>query len=241
MKTLSKLAPSLKVVADDVAATKLRELLKDADDGFRRVVKAGLYIEWIAANLPQGQFMPWMEAHAPDVGQMTVYRWRTMAKNLCEWSGLKFTQWVNLPLPAEKFLTLPVAELPKTMQAARTKMDEALDSARTPKQLFLDIGFKQGDLDEHGYPRAKRGNKSGKGCTKAMRMKALAVTDRERLEELKLWCEGATERLLHDVGVKGIARLDEIANGRAVLVKFTDAVAYAHSFLQDLKRGRGQL
>jgi len=43
------------------------------------------------------------------------------------------------------------------------------------------------------------------------------------------------------VGVKGIARLDEIANGRAVLVKFTDAVAYAHSFLQDLKRGRGQL
>ena len=38
MNKLTKNSPSLKVIADDVAATKLRELLKDADDGFRRVV-----------------------------------------------------------------------------------------------------------------------------------------------------------------------------------------------------------
>ena len=238
MKSLTKI-PSLKVVPDDQATTKLRELLKDADDGFRRVVKAGLYIEWIAANLPHGQLMDWLGEYAPDMPHMTIHRWRTMAKNLCDWSGIKLPNLVNLTIPAEKLLDFPVAELPANLQKARAKMDEVLDSSRTPKQLFLDIGFKQGELDEHGYPRAKRGaHKGSKGCTKEMREKAKFATDLEMLEELKLWTETATTRLLEDVGVKKMARLDEIPGGYAVLARFTDAVAYAHSFLQNLKKSR---
>lgn len=215
MSKLTKHSPSLKVVADDVAAAKLRELLKDADDGFRRVVKVGLYIEWIAANLPHGQFMPWLAEHAPDVGQMTVYRWRSMAKNLCEWSGLKFTNLVNLTIPAENLLTLPVEKLPANLQKARWKMDEVLDSARTPKQLFLDIGFKQGELDAAGYPKAKVGRAKGSGgASKEQRAKARELEERatdeairEKLLEIAEWLEAKSDDA--GLGRPGVKDSDE--------------------------------
>ena len=162
MKTLTKI-PSLKIVADTQAADRLRELIKDADDGFRRVVKVGLYIEWIAANLPHGQLLPWIAEHCADVSPMTVHRWRTMAKNICDWAGLKFTNLVNLPMDGARLLECPASELPPQLAKARAKMEEVLDSARTPKQLFLDIGFKQGELGADGYPCAKRGRRKGEG------------------------------------------------------------------------------
>lgn len=236
MNKLQKLAPSLKVVADDVAATKLRELLKDADDGFRRVVKAGLYIEWIAANLPHGQFLHWLDAHASDVPQRVVYRWRTMAKNLCEWSGLKFANLANLTVPAENLLTLPVTDLPKNMQAARTKMDEVLDSARTPKQLFLDIGFKQGELGADGYPRAKRGNKSGKGCTKAMRMQAKYANDQERLIAMEINAGIFITWVKENLTLNGFPRMDEAPGGKKTLLAFKAAIKEAHLFFVNLER-----
>jgi hypothetical protein len=160
---LAKKTPSLEVVSDQIAADKLRELLRDADDGLRRVVRCGLYIEWVSANLPHGQLMPWLEANCPDVSNNTVLRWRTLAKNICEWSGFKFAQWANLPATNALLLDCPVDELPVKLRAAREKMDELLDSARTPKQLFFDMGFKQGELDTHGYPKAKRGRRVGEG------------------------------------------------------------------------------
>lgn len=236
MNKLQKLAPSLKVVADDVAATKLRELLKDADDGFRRVVKAGLYIEWIAANVPHGQFQPWIEAHCPDVPHVTIHRWRSLAKNLCEWSGLKLSNLDNLTVPAENLLTLPVAELPKNLQAARSKMDEVLDSARTPKQLFLDIGFKQGELGADGYPRAKRGNKSGQGCTKAMRMQAKYANDQERLIAMEINAGIFINWVKENLTLNGFPRMDEAPGGKKTLLAFKAAVKEAHLFFVNLER-----
>lgn len=163
---------ALKIVTDEAAATRLRELIKDADDGLRRVVKCGLYIEWLAANLPHGQLMPWVAANCPDVSEPTVRRWRTMAKNVCEWAGIKFVNLTNLSC-GDRLLDLPEDELPPQMQKCRAKMDELLDSARTPKQLFFDMGFKQGELDAAGYPRAKQGRRKGEGgATKLQRMAA---------------------------------------------------------------------
>lgn len=235
------MAPSLKVIADDTAAAKLRELLKDADDGFRRVVKVGLYIEWIAANLKHGQLSPWLESHAPDVAAVTIHRWRTMAKNLCEWSGLKFSNLENLAIPAENLLTLPVEKLPANLQKARNKMDEVLDSARTPKQLFLDIGFKQGELDAAGYPKAKLGRRKGEGgATKEQRRAAEARDDAARLIGLNESTIKVADFLMQQVGVNGVARLDEVPDGTQTLQRLTEAVAYAHGFLQNLKKGRGQ-
>ena len=233
-------APTLKVVSDDAAATKLRELLKDADDGFRRVVKVGLYIEWIAANLPHGQLMSWLEAHAPDVSQRSIYNWRSLAKNLCEWSGLKFASLANMPMSADKLLDCPVKDLSPALQKVRGKMDEALGESHSAKQLFLHLGFKQSEIDSStGYPKAKRGQAKGsKGCTKEMRLKAQYASEAERLEALKLWTENAVMNITDNLHLKGFALLDEVKGGKKILEDFTEVIADAHSFLQNLKKSR---
>lgn len=229
MSKLTKLSPSLKVIADDVAAQKLRELLKDADDGFRRVVKVGLYIEWLAANLPHGQLMNWAAAHCPDVPERTMYRWRTMAKNLCEWSGLKFANLANLTVPAENLLTLPLEKLPPHLQKARAKMDEILDSARTPKQLFFDMGFKQGELDAAGYPKAKLGRLKGQGgATKEQRANAAQLEEAEQITEMKLKAEEFAD-WLQDVFEDG--KIDKIF-GTAILQRLDERMGYARGYIK---------
>jgi hypothetical protein len=234
---LQKNTPTLKVVADDQAAQKLRELLKDADDGFRRVVKVGLYIEWIAANLPQGQFLPWLRAHCEDVPYVTIHRWRTMAKNLCEWAGLKLSNLDNLPVPAEKLLDLPPADLPPEIARAREKMEEVLDSARTPKQLFLDIGFKQGELGPDGYPRARVGQMKGsKGCTKKMRLDAKALNDQERLTAAVANVPAICLWLKKNCNLNGFPRFDEVAGGRQAHAQIREAVEDAAAFFRDFDR-----
>lgn len=165
--TLVKVVPKLEIAKDDEVADHLRHLLKDADDGFRRVVKVGLYIEWIAANLARGQLMPWLEAHCPDVSQRTIYNWRSLAKNLCEWSGLKFASLANLPMAGDQLLELPPEKLPPQLRESRQKMEEALSASKTAKQLFLFLGFKQGEIDEStGYPKAKIGRRKNEGGRK---------------------------------------------------------------------------
>lgn len=213
--------PSLAVVADEVAAAKLRELLKDADDGLRRVIKCGLYIEWIASLLPHGQLMRWLETHCPDVGKMTVYRWRSLSKNMMEWAGLKFATLANLPFSADKLLDLPSAELPPLVRGAREKMDTLLDSARTPKQLFFDMGFKQGDLDGEGYPRARRGRRPGDGGRAPAPLPALTVEAIvvARQQAALRFCD-RIDTLLNKLGIDFIA-LDDAQRGllRATLEK----------------------
>ena len=186
MNTLSKV-PTLKIVPDSEASTKLRELLKDADDGFRRVVKVGLYIEWIAANLKQGQFMPWLEAHAPDVSQRSIYNWRSLAKNLCEWSNLKFASLANLPMSADKLLDAPSEKLTPQLQNVQKKMNEALAESHSAKQLFLFLGFKQGEIDAStGYPKTKRGRAKGSsGLSKKQREEAALRKEQATLNEME--------------------------------------------------------
>lgn len=202
--------------------------LRDADDGFRRVVKAGLYIEWIAANLPHGQLMEWLQTHCPDISNNTILRWRTMAKNLCEWSGLKFAKLANLTVPADRLLDLPVSELPTNIQAAREKMDEVLDSARTPKQLFLDMGFKQGELDAAGYPRAKRGRAKGEGgASKEQRATAQQLEARERITATSLKAESTAEWLLDQSDDEGFGHLI----GTEALIKLDSAMKIARAYI----------
>lgn len=241
MNKLTKNSPSLKVIADDVAATKLRELLKDADDGFRRVVKVGLYIEWIAANLPHGQLMSWLEAHAPDVSQRSIYNWRSLAKNLCEWSGLKFAAVANLPMSADKLLDCKPSDLTPQMQSVQRKMNEALTESKSASQLFLHLGFKQSEIDSHGYPRAKRGQMKGSsGLTKEQRIKAQNATEAERMVALKLWMENTMERMAGECHLKGFPQVDEIPGGKRVLEQFTDTIADCHLFLTNLRKSRNQ-
>ncbi len=230
------ITPSLRVVPDVVAADRLRELIKDADDGMRRILKCGLYIEWMAAVLPNGQLLKWIELHCPDVGLSTVYRWRSLAKNVCEWAGFEFSQWENLPFSGDKLLELPSTQLPHAVQAAREKMDLLLDSAKTPKQLFLDLGFKSGDLDEHGYPRKKAGRTKGcKGTTKEQRQAAREREEQERIEEIEITAGEFCKWMEKVGGPKGVGLI-----GNGPFKKLRSTVDWFGGVLDQLHDQRGE-
>jgi hypothetical protein len=240
MKAVVKV-PSLKVVADNIAADKLRELLKDADDGLRRVVRCGLYIEWINANLQHGQFRAWLAANAPDVSEPTTRRWRSLARNICEWAGLKSVNLTHLPAGSALLLDCPAETLPAEVREAREKMDTLLDSARTPKQLFLDMGFKQGELDAAGYPRSKPGRRKGSnGNPKAVRQAAQERDDHAALVDILGKMEEFTEILNDNRNLVFASRVDELPGGALALSKFQEAVSGAHFYFLNLMKGRGQ-
>lgn len=221
---------SLKIADDVQVASHLRELLEDADDGFRRVVKVGLYIEWIAANLPHRQLMPWIAQHCPEVTVRTITNWRSLAKNLMEWAGLKLERLSNLPIAGDQILALPPAELPKPLQKAREKMDEALGAAHGAKQLFLFLGFKQGEIDPStGYPRAKRGRLKGQGgATKEQRARAAAHSEEERLTALKLDMEDFTRWIRENGDDKGVGT----ARGSVEWTRLKEQVEYLAGYMR---------
>jgi len=228
MKSVTKI-PSLKIVTDQEASAKLVELIKDADDGLRRVVRCGLYIEWIAANLPHGQFLPWLETNCPTINERVTYRWRTLAKNICEWSGLKFDNLSNLTGNTVMLLDCPVEELPKSIQAARKKIDDLLDSAKTPKQLFLDMGFKQGELDDAGYARKKAGRRKGEGGASAeQRAKVALAVEKEQDNVITLKVIEITEWLNQFSDDKGLGRLA----GTPELAALDKAMDYARGYIR---------
>lgn len=219
---------------DESVAVKLRELLRDADDGFRRVVKAGLYIEWIAANLGHGQLLPWLEAHCPDVSQRTIYNWRSLAKNLCEWAGLKFATIANLPVSGDRLLDCPASELPEPVADAREKMKAALGDVKNPKQLFLFLGFKQGEIAPNGYPRAKIGRAKGEGgASREQRQAAQQSRETTRLKTVALMAEETAIWLEEHCDANGVGLIED-----RVTERLAEAVEFAHGFLQALIRAR---
>jgi len=237
MGQLATNKPTLKIVDDAQAANRLRELVKDADDGFRRVVKVGLYIEWIAANLKHGQLMPWLAAHAPEVSERTIYNWRSLAKNLCEWAGLKFASLANLQVSGDKLLDCPKDELSPQLAKARDKMEQALSESSSAKQLFLFLGFKQGEINPStGYPSAKRGRAKGEGgATREQRarhkikLREMDLVERQhRIKNIGEACEALAE----DAGL-----IDpEIADERAAALP---QIAKLYHLLMKLEQGRG--
>jgi hypothetical protein len=207
MNKLTKI-PSLKVIDDQHAADVLRSLVKDADDGFRRIVRCGIFIEWLAATLPWGQLMKWQEHYCPDVPLRSMYNWRNVAKNLCEWAKLEFATVANLGVPAEKFIDLPLDQLPKKLQPAREKIDEAMSQCDSPKQLFLFLGFKQGEIGENGQLKVKHGRlKGSKGLTKEQRAAAAEREEQERLDNLAESAQEAAELLIQNSDAKNFGQL----------------------------------
>lgn len=162
---LVKKIPTLAAVIPDAqAADRLRELVRDADSGLRRVLKCGLYIEWLAASLPHGKLVGWIEAHCPDVSERTVYNWRTLSRSVCEWVGLKFATIATLGLSGDKLIELPLIDLPAQARPYREKIDALLAEHKNAKQLFLALSFKQGQLDpETGTYVPKVGRRRGEG------------------------------------------------------------------------------
>lgn len=232
--TKFKSAPVLKVAPDEEVAERLRALVRDAEDGLRRVLTCGLYIEWIAASLPHGQLLPWMEANCPDIPQRTIYNWRTLARSVCEWVGLKFATMANLELPADQLLTLPEGDLPAKVLPWRKKIEKLLSENDTAKQLFFDLKVKQGELDDTGVFQPKIGRAKGEGgASRAQRISAKERLLQLEAESLELWAQEVARKLTQVSDERGLGLI-----GDETLDALCDAMDYAARFGRKLLAAR---
>lgn len=147
-KTLPVAAGSLEVMApeptgprlrggnDQAVATKLAELVHDAQEGVRRILVAGFFIEGIVRELPHGGTRTWLEEHCPQVHWRTVERWRQLARGVMESVGIEIDQMASLPLPIHEMLALPAGDVPKPMQELRGQIDDLI-ADKSARQLQL--------------------------------------------------------------------------------------------------------
>ena len=68
MKTLATKVPRLQKGNDKEVAAELGRLVRDAQDGTRRILICGLFIETIVTNLKHGELEAWVEAHEAEIG-----------------------------------------------------------------------------------------------------------------------------------------------------------------------------
>lgn len=139
---LTKTVPTLPKGNDAQVAAELHRLVTDANDGLRRILAAGFFIECIAGELKHGQLGPWLEAHCPHVDERTVRRWRDLARNVAEAAKVKTDTMSVLdgPWAGGNFLTLPTEELPNELSEARARIEDVI-AGKTAKQLCFE--FKQ--------------------------------------------------------------------------------------------------
>jgi len=155
-------APSLTIFRNEEAASKVRQLVSDAQDGLRRILVCGLYLETIKHDLPHGQFRRWLEAYVPEVTPRTVATWMTLASNIREAAGIKWEAASHLQTPIYDAITLPPQDRPAELQEACAKMDELM-AGKSARQLLLE--FKQAEEDADGNLVARRGRLPGSKTT----------------------------------------------------------------------------
>jgi len=142
MSKIAKTIPMLPKGNDAAVAQQLQTLVNDANDGLRRILAAGFFIECIAGELKHGQLGPWLEAHCPQVTRRSVERWRELARNVATAAKVKCDTVSQLEgaWTSGNFLTLPPTELPNELSEMRARIEEVIDG-KTAKQLCLE--FKQ--------------------------------------------------------------------------------------------------
>jgi hypothetical protein len=221
--------PTLPKGNDQAVAKQLTKLVKDASDGLRRIIIAGLFIEQIAAELKHGQLRPWLDAHCPDVTYRTVKRWRDLARNVAETAGVKLDTMSNLDLP--KMLALPAGKVPEAAKEVRQKIDDLI-AGKSAKQLFFE--FKQAEEAETGELKVKAGRMKGQGgATVAQRAAA------------KLTAEQEAAQAADDDVTALCAHIDELANdagiGRVsepVFARLLEALALLENYVKPLAKAR---
>ena len=121
---------------DAEVAAKLTELVHGAQDGLRRILVAGFFIESIVRQLPHGATKPWLEQHCPGIAWRTINDWRQLSRGVMEALGIEWDAAAKLPLPLHDALALPPAEVPKAMQALRGQIDDLI-ADKSARQLQL--------------------------------------------------------------------------------------------------------
>ena len=150
--------PQLTIFSDQEAASKVRQLVSDAQDGLRRIIVCGLYLETIKNDLPHGQFYRWLDAYCPDISRRTVSGWMTLAANMREVCGVKSATVAYLSTPIYEAISLLPEDRPEDVRDVCAKMDELM-SGKSARQLLLE--FKQAEEDADGHLVARRGRLPG--------------------------------------------------------------------------------
>lgn len=128
--------PSLSGGNDAEVAAKLAELVRGAQDGLRRILVAGFFIESIVQQLPHGATRNWIDHHCPSVSWQSINRWRELARGVMEALGIEWDAAAKLPLPLHDALALPPGEVPKAMQELRGQIDDLI-ADKSARQLQL--------------------------------------------------------------------------------------------------------
>jgi hypothetical protein len=150
---------SLREGGDEAAASQLRTYVRDAEDGLRRMLICGAYLEHIVSQLPHGQMERWCQRFVPDVAFRTVQSWRQLYQNLLESVGAKAQHAALISQSPVALLASPVIDLPAEVRELRAKIDEQI-AGKTARQLFLE--FKSLDYDADGA-FVKIGRRKGEG------------------------------------------------------------------------------
>ncbi len=132
---LSK-APRLQKGDDKQVAAELGRLVRDAQDGTRRILICGLFIETIVANLKHGELGPWIDAHEAEIGakRASVFGWRDFSAEVMKQVGLQKSNALDFSLPLHEALALPPAKVPEDVREVREKIDELI-AGKSVRQL----------------------------------------------------------------------------------------------------------
>lgn len=199
--------PKLKSGNDEKVAAKLDELVIDANEGLRRIIRAGFLLERIAADLKHGEFKPWIEAHCKASSRASIFGWRLLARNIMETVKLSKSLMLDFSLPMEDMLALPPAEVPKEQKEIRAKID-ALIEGKSARQLFSE--FKQTDgPDADGNMKSRRGRLKGQGgATAAQRAKAKAAQEASEIAGMESWADDVIEYITQHADDNQWGRID---------------------------------
>jgi hypothetical protein len=149
-------SPKLQQGNDTEVAAELGRLVRDAQDGTRRILLCGLFIETIVANLKRGELGPWIQAHEQEIGcgWRAIYGWRDFSREVLKQVGGENCNALQFSIPAHEFLALPAAEVPEDCREARAKIDELIEG-KSVKQLMFQ--FREGEVVEDKLVRTGRG------------------------------------------------------------------------------------
>jgi len=181
---------------DAKVAAELDAFISEANDGLRRILKVGFFIECIDADLPWGMLQKWVEQHLPHRKFRTIQRWKQVAQNVGECVGLKLKDRLGLKL--HEVITLTLDELTGDAKAARNKIEDEIEG-KTYRQLFLQ--FKQ--------------SKDGETPTNGRRKGEGGATREQRAQAKRI--EAETEIAGLEIQVRQFGNMgDALANDKAI-------------------------
>jgi hypothetical protein len=206
MNKLTKSTPAWHAEAVELLNKNFNSIHTVFLDATKKAIWMGLFLAHIKArgkedgSIPHGQFCPWLKKNVPDLSRDTVSSYLLLAKNVAEKGSFKIRDFPQFASNGQ----LP----PSCLKVIEGK---------TQQQLFLE--FKQGETDDDGNLRAKRGQlKGSKGCTKADRAAHAELTAQQIDMELSEEFKELTLRLLFLADAKGIGSRSDI-----VIQDFCDA------------------